>query len=75
MDDFLKKKIKMAPLKIVSKLCDLCLKNVTGDFTRLLVRIRERARDESDPTVRTLRRYFSQNVPQSTSADILVPTL
>ena len=61
----------MAPLKTVPKLCDLCLKNVTTDFVRLLGRFREKFRDENDRTVRILRKYFAENVPQSASADVL----
>ena len=66
------KQTKMAPLKKVKKLCDLCLKNVTEKTISVLLKIRELDdEDESDGKMKLLNEYFAHNLPQSACADIL----
>ncbi len=70
----------MAPLKNVTKLCDLCQKNVTTSVLNVLRKIRETGRESESESAREtgnakeckiFREYLTENLPLSSCAEIL----
>ena len=61
----------MAPLKKVNKLCDLCQKNVRERLQNVLIKIRKNVKASKEEKCQILSDYFTQNLPQSSCADML----